>query len=371
MTASAGPAQVQSLNRGRHLADRIPAWALALLRAPLVTKIAGTYALVVVFVFVAIVTTDEAALSRNRVTILGAALAASLAASVTLTAFALRPLAQVEKTLVRVYQGDYTSRVSDSLLADDAMRRVAATLNQLLDGVNRDRERLRELAERVVSYSDDERVRLARELYDSTAQSTAALMLELSVVANASQDATTRERLERVRSMAANVLEDIRAVAQAAHPRLLDDQGLSAALQQLVREYDDLGRSLVVFEARGPMDGVDLSIASVVYRVAQAALRSAVLVRHARHVQIRAEALETEVVLEVHDDGHPEVGSASENGALEAVRHRMELSGGAFEQEYHGGKGRVMLRVARLASRHAAPPVATVPTSTQRDTHDV
>ena len=327
------------------------AWAVVLLRAPLVIKIAGAYALVVVVALVAILSTDEHALRGGRVTILGAAMGASLVASIALAVLALRPLAQVEKTLLRVHQGDYASRVPNSLLADEDMRRVGSTLNQLLDSVTRDRERLRELAERVVSYSDDERVRLGRDLYDSTAQSTAAIMLELSVVANASQDATARERLERVRGMAATVLEEIRAVAHAAHPRLLDDQGLSVALRQLVLEYDNLGESRVVFEAIGALDTVDVSIASVVYRVAQAALRSALLVRHAQTVQMRVEVLATEVVLDVLDDGGPEVGSAHDDGALDAVRHRIELSGGAFEQQYEVGRGRVMLRVARLASR--------------------
>ena len=214
MTAGPGSARVESSgDRAQDRARAAPGWAPSILRAPLVVKLAGTYALVVIASLVVMAATDHSALRGNRAVILGTALVASLVASVTLARLALRPLAEVERTLMRVREGDYTARVSDSPLADSDMSRLATTFNELLEAVNHDRVRLRELAERVVSQSEDERVRLGRELYDSTAQATAALMLEVTAIASELSDATTRERLERVRGIAATVLEEFREVA--------------------------------------------------------------------------------------------------------------------------------------------------------------
>lgn len=321
-----------------------------LLRVPLVLKIAGAN-LLVAAVTVGVVW-HEIATSTNTIFEVVLALTLGVLISVCLTSVALRPLRDMERTLHRFQEGDHGARVPGSQLADEDIERVGATLNHLLDGLQRDRERLRALAERVMVQNDEERARLARELYDSTAQSIAALLLELSVAATTAADATSQERLERVRRIAADVLEEIRTLSHAAHPRLLEDRGLSVAMMQLVREYTATGTARVTYERSGDLDDVDASIASVVYRLAQAALRSAVQQRNAENVHVRAQTTTGDVVLEVEDDGVPAaLGDTAE--VLEAIRHRVELVGGTVDQYHQEGRGRVRLRVPQPSKRPA------------------
>lgn len=318
---------------------------MVILRAPLVTKIAGAYGLVVVAVLLTAILPIH--LDRPSYTIVVAvgALAASLFASVVLVILALKPLGDLERTVARFQAGDLEARVPRSVLADSSMLRLGDALNQLLNALNRDRARLRHLAEQVVSQGDAERARLGRELYDSTAQSIAALLLELSVVTATTQDAAVRERLERVRRIAADVLEEIRTLSHQAHPRLLEERGLSTALLQLVREYHSLGQSSVSFDGSPDLDSVDASAAAVAYRVAQAALRSAVLLREAETVLVRVHPRGQDLVLEVEDDGHSSPGRDDEPSPIEALRHRIELLDGALEQFQQRGTGRVVLRI--------------------------
>ena len=336
---------------------RASGWVVAMLRAPLVGKIAGANAVIVVAVLAAaLILRNGGEFTLAPILVGLSVLGASLLANVWLVALALKPLADIEATTLRFQAGDHAARVPASALADEDMRRVGSTLNQLLDSLHRDRERMRHLAERVVTQSDEERARLARELYDSTAQSIAALLLELSVAATVAHDAGSQERLERVRRIASSVLEEIRVLSHQAHPRLLDERGLSVALVQLVREFNGLGQSRVTAERTGDLDRLEPSAASVVYRVAQAALRDAVLLREAPTVDVRAWIGEDHLVLEVEDDGQAQAGRDEEPAGFDSVRHRVELLGGSLEYHYRNGRGRVVLRAPLSMGRPVAGP---------------
>ena len=233
-----------------------------LLRVPLVLKLAGAHVVIVVAVVISLVIGNSRGLGPQAASVvMGVALLASLVASTVLAVLALKPLRNIERTLNRFRKGETASRVPDSPLADDNLLRVGHTLNALLDGWDRDRERLRSMAERVIMLGDQERSQLARDLYDSTAQSMAAALLELSAASSLSESPAARERLDRVRRITADVLEEIRVLSHAAHPRLLEDRGLGAALPQLVQEFSDLGRARITLVTAPDVDDVGDGVA--------------------------------------------------------------------------------------------------------------
>jgi signal transduction histidine kinase len=268
---------------------------------------------------------------------------------------ALRPLKELEATARRVWQGELDARVAPSPLADAGIRRVSNTLNILLDGLSADQERLRALAKDVIQAGDRERATLARELHDSTAQTLAALLLELSVLARENNDTRLEERLARIRSIVGDVLDEVRLLAHTVHPRVLDDLGLVAALQLLVRET--LQRSSVNITYEGPpkVEGLDTSSASALYRVAQEAVGNAI--RHARPsmVSVRLREDGDEVELEISDDG---IGFPTEDVerrrpgmGLFTMRERSALVGGRLTIKSTNGQGtRVVAMVPRVAT---------------------
>jgi signal transduction histidine kinase len=299
--------------------------------------------------------------------LLSGALVVSALVNLVLVFFALRPLADLESTAQRVWRGDLSARVPRSILADGNLQRVGGALNVLLDGLAADRARLRELTSRVIRAGDEERSHIARELHDSTAQSLAALLMELSVVMRENDDPVEAERLERIRRIASDVLDEVRMLAQTVHPRVLDDLGLGAALQHLARESEARGSIRIEVVVEDSAHQIGPAVSSLLYRVAQEALNNALRHANATCVMLRAGVQGRVARLEVSDDGvgfQPEEADRRRPGmGLFTMRERMALVDGALEIESAPGRGtRVMASVPLLVPAGTAASSETTAT---------
>ncbi|HMN08559.1 MAG TPA: sensor histidine kinase [Gemmatimonadaceae bacterium] len=341
---------------------KLPAWVGAALRVPLAVKLAGANAVIVVAALVAAVVLHRGGAADNRyLVILGVGMVGSVVVNLALVALALRPLSDLEETARRIWQGDLSARVPRSLLADGSLRRVGEATNALLDGLTADRARLRDLTARLISAGDEERSHIARELHDSTAQSLAALLMELSVVTRETGDPGALERLERIRRIAGDVLDEVRLLSQTVHPRVLDDLGLGAALQHLSREAESRGSIRVEVVVEDSAAGVGPSVSSVLYRVAQEALKNALRHANATSVLMHASVRGGITRLEIRDDGvgfRPDEAERRRPGmGLFTMRERMALVNGTLEVDSAPGRGtRIIASIP-----HHAPSAAVVP----------
>jgi signal transduction histidine kinase len=314
-------------------ARRLAAGALeAALRVPLVTKLAGANIIIVATTIVAAALTFGATNERERLIALAIALVLGLAVNALLVALALRPLRMLEETAARISAGDLTARVPTSPLADRDLSRTRRAVNRVLDDLAAERTRIRRLASLALKAQDDERLRVARELNDSTAQVMAAVAMELSAAAREVPDPDLREQLARLRDAAGHSVEEIRTLAHSVYPRVLQDLGLAAALERLARlTRDSSGVETYVTVATDP---VPANVAAVLYRVAQESLANAV--RHASPsmVQMRVFVDDSHVNLHVVDDGIGfDPGAAMRHGAgtgIFSMRERVALAGGTF-----------------------------------------
>jgi signal transduction histidine kinase len=320
-----------------------PSWLVAPLRVPLVAKIAGANALVVVTAMVVALAAGDGTPTSARLTALvAAALGASLVVSVVLVLVALRPLDDLERVARRVWSGDLSARVPETLLADPDIERVGQAFNSILDSLTRERERIRELASQVIDAGDRERADLARELQDSTAQTLAALLLELKALANDLTDPSLIKRLEHLRRILGDVLEEVKTIAQTVHPRVLDDLGLLAGLKLLAREAE--ARSTVNVSVHGePEDSLPAAQRSVLYRVAQEALNNALRHGSPQNVVLSLQVGNGFARLEVRDDGSGfDVVEAERRGGgrgLFTMRERTSLVDGTLEVRSSRGTG--------------------------------
>lgn len=318
---------------------RAPATGLkaALLRAPLVWKVVGANA-VLVFAAALVVL-----VARHGTLVLAATFAVSIALNFFLVLLALRPLGDLEQTASRVWQGDLDARVVPSAIADRDMIRVGSTINLLLDGLMADRSRMRLLASQVINAQDAERARIARELHDSTAQTLAASMLQLSAIARQTTDPDAQDRLEELRSLLADAMEEVRLLSHTIHPRVLDDLGLVAALEWLARQTRQDGELEVEVEAAPGAEELPRWAASVLYRVAQESVRNVVQHARARNLRIVLGAEDDVARLSVIDDGHGfDVRSAEARRpgmGLFSIRERVSLVNGTVDIQSVPGRG--------------------------------
>ncbi|HUF28636.1 MAG TPA: sensor histidine kinase [Gemmatimonadaceae bacterium] len=319
------------------------AWLGPLLRVPLFAKLVGANGLIVLVALVVFWLAERTLSPESSLLILAAALMAGVVVNLLLVRVALRPLEALEVTAERVWRGDLVARVPSSPLADAHMARIGLVTNRLLDRLSADRERMRQLASKVISAQDQERSRVALELHDSVAQTLAALALELTAAARDSRDPELAERLVRVRKLVGDVLEEVRAISRSMHPRVLDDLGLPAALAHLGRQAGERTRMAVEVESNVDSTPISRVVAATLYRVAQEAMANAV--RHSGGASVRLALLTTPgaLRLEVEDDGSgfdvPRAEAERAGMGLFSMRERVALLDGRLQIDAAPGRG--------------------------------
>jgi signal transduction histidine kinase len=322
------------------------------LRVPLALKLLGAHLLGLAIVGAVLYTLPASA--RSPATVMLATLAAVVVFGL-LASVALLPLRGIEAVATRVWRGDFGARVGASPVADRDMKRIGTTFNLLLDGLVADRARMRTLASSVIDAGDRERAMLARELHDSTAQQLAALVLQLSAAARDCSDASMAERLQRMRDQASEALEEVRLLSHTVHPRVLDDLGLPAALRNLGRESADVGKIEIDVAIDDDGEAIPPTLASALYRVAQAAVHNVVKHAEARHVDVQLTVRDGEAVLDVIDDGQGfDVAEAEQRRpgmGLFTMRERVALAGGRFDIRSVPGSGTHVSAAVPLTDR--------------------
>ena len=318
-------------------------WVRALLGVPLFVKLLGANGVVVASALIALWMAGWREADGSGLVILCIALGVGTLVNVLLVRLALRPLGALEETAERVWRGDLEARVPASPLADVNIARIGLVTNRLLDRLSDDRERMRQLASKVISAQDEERARVARELHDSAAQTLAALNLQLSAAARDSRDPDLAERLNIVRKHAGDVLEEIRAISRDMHPRVLDDLGLPAALAHLGRLMGERTDMVVDVESEAVDQNLRPAVAATLYRVAQEAVGNAIRHSTGTCVKVRLESTSRGLRLIVEDDGTGFDVARAEierpGMGLFSMRERVALVDGTLQIDAVRGRG--------------------------------
>jgi signal transduction histidine kinase len=325
------------------------------LGVPLLTKLVVTDLALNLAAFAAVTTAPVE--FAGEITVV--ALLATLVVNAGLVYWALLPLRELESTAARVSGGDLGARVQQLPLADRNFVRIGRTLNQLLDHVTADRVRMRHLASQVISAGDQERAHIARELHDSTAQQLSALEMLVTASLRETPGGALHERLGVMREIVVDALAEVRTLSHNVHPRVLDDLGLVAALEFLARRTRE-GSGVAVRVTSDVEAAVPAPVASVLYRVAQEAVRNAVRHGQPRDLRVTVAADADEARLEVEDDGVGfDVGAAEAARAgmgLFLMRERLALIGGRLEIQSAPGQGTRVRATAPMSAAPAEPP---------------
>jgi signal transduction histidine kinase len=317
----------------------------ALRRAPLMVKIAGaSIPLLLAVLVVARWSRTAGELPRFALMFVLAACLATVVVHVALVALALQPLNHLGRSIEAFVAGNVNEVVSPSPWSDADMARLERSVARLFDGVRRDRDKARTLAARVLRQADHEQGRFASELFDSTAQSMAALLFELRALASSVTDARQLERLDGIRQIASGVLEEVKALSQEAHPGWSAPLGFERALQHLVRTHNEHSAARLTVETRDEMERLDLTTAGLVYRTAQAALLFAAQER-CPGLDLVVGLTDGRVVLDVRDERERTAPLVSDPEALEVLRARAELLGGSLLTHRDGARRRLRLEV--------------------------
>jgi PAS domain S-box-containing protein len=227
-------------------------------------------------------------------------------------------------------------QTSDGVLATAFVRdvtereRSARELRTLEQIVHAEEER-RVLLAHLVRAQEDERARIATDIHDDSIQVMTAASMRLQILRSELADPAHRAMLTRLEDTVLASIARLRHLLFELRPRILDSDGLGAALRLYLDELDpDVGFE-VAFEDRLRQEpSPDIRV--IVYRIAQEAVTNVRKHANARHLSVTLDTDNAGVLLRVLDDGDglPAEVDESQPGhlGLAAIRERAELAGG-------------------------------------------
>ena len=156
-------------------------------------------------------------------------------------------------------------------------------------------DKLRDLADQVMTAQEEERRRIARELHDDVTQRLATVGIELGLLKRTPEVSSVLDLPQDLGRLQAQILqlsEDIRTLSHSLHPSILEHSDLAAGLEAHCREFTQQHDITANFTARSVPDDIPQPVALALYRIAQESLQNV-----ARH----SEATTASVVLAGED----------------------------------------------------------------------
>ncbi|KRE95043.1 hypothetical protein ASG76_04940 [Nocardioides sp. Soil774] len=209
-------------------------------------------------------------------------------------------------------------------------------LSRRLSRAARERERLLEAAVRA---SDDERLRIARDLHDGVVQDLAGSSMQLSTVA-ARTDGGERQELDEIGRSLRVSMRALRSLLVEIYPPDLHATGIAAALDDLVAPFAASGIAVDV-DVSGDEDASRRAVA-LVWRAAQEAVRNVARHAGASRMSLTVHRHDDVLVLEVVDDGagfDPASVVGEDRFGLRGTESLVREHGGTMEVESAPGAG--------------------------------
>jgi signal transduction histidine kinase len=296
----------------------------------------------------------EIAQARLASALLGTSiLAAALIAVLLIGNLLTRPLREVAAGAQRIAAGELTHRVPAG--RTDEIGQLAATFNDMAAKIAERDTSLRQLSKRLLSIQEQERVRIAREVHDELGQALTAMKIELQQLGKRRRE--LQEPLGAIAHRIDGIVDLVRRIAADLRPSILDDLGVTAALeQQLRRLRESTGITTTLTVSEEP--DIDMLTGVTLYRITQEALANVVRHAEATAVEVSLAMNGGKAVLTIRDNGRgmPQPANPQSLGLL-GIRERAELLGGSVVIDSRPGDGTMIMVTLPLTTEpdHAHP----------------
>lgn len=203
---------------------------------------------------------------------------------------------------------------------------------------------LQRLSTELIRVREEERRALARELHDEVGQLLTAAKFQIaSAQRTLDEQGGPSTLLDEVRPIVERTLQTVRDLSHLLHPAVLDDLGLSAAVDLHVKEFRRRHDAIrVELTETGLEDRLPLEGETAAYRVVQEALTN--VAKHSRATVCRVSLirLSRSLMVVIGDDGtgFDQMQQPARRGlGLVSMRERVLQVGGTFVVESAPGRG--------------------------------
>lgn len=208
------------------------------------------------------------------------------------------------------------------------------------------RERMRHMARRVVQAQEKERARIARELHDESGQALTSLKISLDLIRSMLPEEMTdiKESLTEVLTLTDKTMSNLRLLSHNLRPPGLDAYGLDAALTGLCQDFDTHTQLSIVYSGTALPDLASLTALSL-YRFAQEAMTNAIKHAEATEVQMALSHDSNMITLVIADNGRgfvpPDLEESvpAQGAGLLGMMERLEMVDGRLSIESIVGEG--------------------------------
>jgi signal transduction histidine kinase len=225
---------------------------------------------------------------------------------------------------------------------------VALDNAKLYEAARAGEQQIRRLSIDLVRIQEEERKRFARELHDGLAQLLMTLRVnaELALKNLGATGGQVEQHLHEIVSLVGEAESEAKQISYDLRPAILDDFGLTAALQVLAKMF--FRRTGVAVDLHVPDSDLrfDSVIETTVYRIVQELLANVAKHAHATSVTIQLLVRNNLIALTVADNGkgfNMNEGFALHDGeshnGLRNMRERAESLRGMFRVESVPGRG--------------------------------
>jgi signal transduction histidine kinase len=189
---------------------------------------------------------------------------------------------------------------------------------------------MRQLSQRLVATQEEERRHLSRELHDHIGQVLTALRMELGRIERGrTSDARPGGAVAEAKQLVDKIFRTVRDLALGLRPSMLDDFGLRAAVEWLVRDVSRRHGIDIELAIDGDVDVLPERHQTCVYRVVQEALTNCVRHANAKRVVVGLTAGARELEISVTDDGAGFDSARLHDGlGLRGIEERVREAGG-------------------------------------------
>ena len=205
------------------------------------------------------------------------------------------------------------------------------------------RAQLRELAAHVETVREEEKAHIAREVHDELGQMLTVLKLEISMceISFAALDPGLAARLQGMKRLIAQLFQQVRDVATALRPPILD-AGIASAIDWQARRFEE--RTGIACLVEVPECPPQLSNAKAIglFRILQEALTNVMRHANAQTVSLSLEQRGDVLCLGISDDGQGFVVQQGRQGlsfGLVGMQERAQMLGGTLVLESQPGEG--------------------------------
>ncbi|RYD03657.1 hypothetical protein N752_18080 [Desulforamulus aquiferis] len=205
--------------------------------------------------------------------------------------------------------------------------------------------------ERVTRAQEDERLRISRELHDTTIQSLIMVLhqLERYLTNNHELNITHMRFLLNIQDSIKTILQEVRHFSQNLRPSIIDHLGLLPAIEFLLQSLESSSTVSTILNIEGQSRPLNKETELVVFRIVQEALNNVKRHSEANLVEVTMIFAPEGIQFTIEDNGKGMGGSSNildfmQRGklGLAGMSERAKLLGGDMKVISSAGKGTVI-----------------------------